>query len=300
MFPSVALTLSGQIRKRKRFGMEEKMTLEKWVLFILYLFILILVFCRATYREKGKVMRRFKAGKAMTIGTRQVQEDDYGICQSREGFLAVLADGMGKNYGGRVSSRIAVDTMKDMFEAYQAAENPAYFFRRAFHAVNREILKQLDDGKGGASVGTALIRDNCLYYAVAGNIKIAVYRKDSLVPLSTGHTIDMLAEDRFMEGTITREEALKLLENKRLYNYLGQDGFKEIEFFDTPVRLKEKDIVVLMSDGLYEGMEWKTMEEILSGKKKCQQKAYEMIEMINAGNRKEKDNASIVLVEVSI
>lgn len=276
------------------------MTLEKWVLLMIYLLILVLVFCRLFYREKGKVIRRFRSGKAMTIGTRQVQEDDCGICQNAEGFLAVLADGMGRNYGGRVSSRIAVDTMKDMFEEYRAAENPAYFFRKSFHAVNREILKQLDDGKGGASVGAVLIKDNCLYYAVAGNVKIAVYRKDVLVPLSTGHTIDMLVEDRFMEGTITREEALRMLENKRLYNYLGQDGFKDIEFFDAPVRLKEKDIVVLMSDGLYEGMEWKAIEELLAGKKKCQQKAYEIIEMINAGNRKEKDNASIVLVEAGI
>ncbi len=45
----------------------------------------------------------------------------------------------------------------------------------------------------------------------------------------------------------------------------GQDGFEEIEFFDTPVRLKEKDIVVLMSDGLYEGTDWKRIEELLAG-----------------------------------
>ena len=100
-----------------------------------------------------------------------------------------------------------------------------------------------------------------------------------------------------MEGTITREEALKLLDNTRMYNYVGQDGFREIEFVDTPVRLRDKDMVVLMSDGLYEGMDWKTIEELLSGRKKCQQKAYEIIEEINAGSRKERDNASIVLVE---
>ena len=276
------------------------MTLEKWALSFIYMLILVLIFFRFFSKERGKVMRRFRVGKAMTIGTRQVQEDDYGICQSAEGFLAVLADGMGKNYGGRVSSRIAVDTMKGMFKAYQATENPAYFFRKSFHAVNREILKQLDDGKGGASMGAVLIKNNYLYYAVAGNVKIAVYRKNALVSLSTGHTIDMLVEDRFMEGTITREQALKMLENKRLYNYLGQDGFKEIEFFDAPIHLKEKDIVVLMSDGLYGGMEWKEIEELLADKKKCQQKAYEIIEMINAGNRKEKDNASIVLVEINV
>ena len=58
-------------------------------------------------------------------------------------------------------------------------------------------------------------------------------------------------------------------------------------------------MIVLMSDGLYEGIQWKTIEELLSGKKKCQQKAYEIIEMINAGSRKEKDNASLVLVEAN-
>ena len=78
---------------------------------------------------------------------------------------------------------------------------------------------------------------------------------------------------------------------------MGQDGFQEIEFFDTPVFLKEKDIVVLMSDGIFEGMDWKTIEEMLAEKKKCQQKAYEIIEVINASSQKEKDNASIVLIE---
>ena len=273
------------------------MTVEEGMLALIYLFILCLIAVRFLSRERGRVIRRFKVGRAMTIGDRQVQEDDSGVCQGREGFLAVLADGMGKNYGGKVSSGIAVDTMKDMFRLYKSSENPAYFFQKSFHRMNKEILDRLDDGRGGASVGAVLIKDNYLYYALAGNVKIAVYRGGNLVPVSAGHTIDVLAGDRFVEGTITREEALQLLENTRMYNYVGQDGFREIEFVDTPIRLRDKDIVVLMSDGLYEGMDWKTIEELLAGRKKCQQKAYEIIEEINAGSRKDKDNASIVLVE---
>jgi len=277
----------------------KKMEREEIVILAIYLFILILTAARflSPAKAAGRVMRRFRVGRAMTIGTRQVQEDNYGICQGPDAFLAVLADGMGKSYGGKVSSRIAVETLKDMFTCYQSAENPAYFFQRSFRMANSAILDELDDGRGGASVGAVLIRDNQLYYAVAGNVKVAVYRKGGLVPLSTGHTIDMLAEGKFMEGTITRQQALELLENKRLYNYIGQDGFEEIEFFDTPVRLKEKDIVVLMSDGLYEGTDWKRIEELLAGRGKLQQKAYEIIEAVNTGIQKEKDNASIVLVE---
>lgn len=103
------------------------MTLKEGMLLLIYLLILIFVTLRFLKLEKGKVIRRFRTGKAMTIGTRQIQEDDYGICQSREGFLAVLADGMGKNYGGRVSSRIAVDVLKEQFAEYRNVENPAYF-----------------------------------------------------------------------------------------------------------------------------------------------------------------------------
>ena len=83
----------------------------------LCLFILALSVARflPSGAGKGHVMRRFRVGRAMTIGTRQVQEDNYGICQGPDAFMAVLADGMGRDYGGKVSSRIAVETVKDMF-----------------------------------------------------------------------------------------------------------------------------------------------------------------------------------------
>lgn len=272
------------------------MSLAEGTLFILYLLILLLAALRFLGGKKGRVSQRLQAGRAMTVGDRQIQEDACGICQSADAFLA---DGMGRHYGGRVSSRTAVDTIKDMFLHYRRSEAPAYFFRRAFHQMNRAILEQLDDGRGGASVGAVLIRDGSLYYAVAGNVRIAVLRRGSLIPVSSGHTIDVLAGDRFVEGRITREQALRMLEDTRLYNYVGQDGFREIEFVDKPIKLKDKDIVALMSDGLYEGLEWRVIEEVLSGKGKCQQKACDIVELINADSRKGKDNGGIVLVEVA-
>lgn len=276
------------------------MGLEEGMILAIYIFILLLAAVRFLPAKSGKVVRRLQTGKAMTIGTRQVQEDNYGMCQTQDGFMAVLADGMGKNYGGKISSQQVVDTMKEMFANYRSVENPAYFFRNAFHKANAGILEKLDDGRGGASAGVVIIKDNYLHYAVVGNVKIAVFRKGDLVPVSSGHTIDMLVENKFVEGTITKEEALKRLEDKRVYNYLGQDQFEEVELFDAPIFLKEKDIIVLMSDGLYGGIEWKAIEEILAEKKKCQQKAYEIIEAVNAGKQKEKDNACVVLVEVSV
>ncbi len=246
-----------------------------------------------------QVKKHVDIGKSMTIGSREVQEDQVAAMETAAGTMAVLADGAGQAYGGRIASKIAVETCMDIFKDYNAFNNPQYYFRKAYNCANKEILKALgDERRGSASVGCVLICQGFLYYALVGNVKICVYREENLVPVSSGHTVAVLAEQKFHEGTISREDALTLLENRRLYNYLGQDGFRDIEFFDTPVRLKRGDIVVLMSDGIYELLDFKEVERILGNGDGCQKKAFDIIELVNQNNSELKDNASIVLLGI--
>lgn len=238
-------------------------------------------------------------GKSMTIGNRETQEDQVDFLKTPEGIMAVLADGGGQTYGGRIAARAATQTCVETFRDYNAFHNPQYFFRKAFNCANKEILRALgDERRGTASVGCVLIRRGFLYYALVGNVKICVYREGNLVPVSTGHTVSVLAEKQFHEGKISRENALVLLENRRLYNYLGQDEFKDIEYVDAPIRLKGGDIVVLMSDGIYDLLSFKEVEEALQEKTDCQRKAFNVIELVNRNSSPAKDNASIILLGV--
>lgn len=247
--------------------------------------------------RRNKYHKKIEIGSSMTIGGREVQEDQFGTAVTVAGTMAVLADGAGKSFGGRIASRITVDTCRNLFEDYNAFHNPQYYFRKAFHCANKEILKTLqDETYGSASAGCVLIREGFLYYAVVGNVKICVYREGSLVPVSAGHTVTVLAEEKFREGKISRQDAITLLENQRLYNYLGKDGFQDIELFDAPIRLKQGDIVLLMSDGIYELLGFKEIEEILAGMGSCQEKAFAIIELVNQNPTEGKDNASIVLL----
>lgn len=239
-----------------------------------------------------------ESGMSKTIGTRELQEDEYGFVESEAGVMAVLADGTGKNYGGRIASRTAVQVFLDMFEDQNAFYNPQYYFRKAFQGANRGILGQVQEGQGSASVGAVMIRDRKLYYAVAGSVKIAVYRNQELVPISSGHTIDVLAKQKFQEGKLTRQEAVSLLERHRLYNYVGQDGFRDIEFFDKPVTLFGGEYVLLMSDGLYDGTKWKELELCLEAGGSCQDIAYNMVDLVNDSVEEEKDNAAVVVLRV--
>ena len=283
--------------------MEKILNLEQPILImiLLYLIILVLILIRIKIHINRKSKEKYEVGVSMTIGNRELQEDNYNFIESQDGFLGVLADGIGKKYGGKISSQIAVSTFIELFEQFNAFDNPNYFFQKAFSIANKEILKQLDDDKGGACVSAILIRNEMLFYSLVGNVKIAVYRNGDLIPVSIGHTINMLAEDKFKSGNLTRESAISLLEQKRLYNYVGQDGFKNIEFFDEPISLKYGDVIVLFSDGVYEFLNWKEIENELAKKIDIQKTAFNIIEKINVSNREDrkKDNASIMLIRVN-
>ena len=255
--------------------------------------------CKGATFKEGYLRDAVDRGAAAYLAERAYDVDIPGLVVSDvRRAMAVLADGMGKQYGGKIASRIAVESFQDLFQDANAFYNPQYYFRKAFHRANQEILNQLDDGRGSASVAAVLLKNRKLYFASVGNVKIAVYRNGDLIPVTSGHTIQVLAKQKYMEGKLTRKEAVTMLHNHRLYNYVGQDDFHDVEFFDTPVSLYGGEYVVLMSDGLYEGTSWKSLEDCLAVEESCEKKALHMIELINQSEEKDKDNASVVLLRV--
>lgn len=204
---------------------------------------------------------------------------------------------MGKEAGGRIAAKTVIRVFKEIFGTYNMADHPSYFFRKAFQTANREILKQMDEGRGMAAVSAVMIQGGFLFYGIVGNVKIAVFRNEELIPLGTGHTVDVLAQDKYVEGVLTREDALSMLKEKRIYNYLGRDGFKEIQFYDKPIRLQEEDVVAIFSNGMHESVTWKEMEDCLSQKKRCRRMAFDLVELVNQ-KKGDKDNASVVLIKV--
>lgn len=275
------------------------MDLTYEIILIIGVLIAILEIFKLACRPKRDEAGGLDIGTCMTIGSRDVQEDQVGTLVTESGVMAALADGAGKMFGGRIAAKLAVDTCTELFRDYHAFNNPQYYFRKAFRCANTEILKALEDeSRGNASLGCVMIRENCLYYALVGNVSISVFREGALVPVSTGHTVAVLAEQKFREGKLSRQSALTLLENHRRYNYLGRDEFRDIEIFDAPVSLNASDIVVMMSDGVYELLGTKEVEEVLGGAGSCQQKALAIIEKVNVHTGEDKDNASIILIHM--
>ena len=269
-------------------------------LYALFLVMLFFVWVRVRIEflnNKKSGLKIHGIAKSMTIGSRELQEDAVDFAVKDDGFMLVLADGMGREYAGRISSNLAVGTFKSFFQSMNVWEKPQYYFQQSFSMANQKILTELDDQYGGAAVAVALVRGNKLWYALAGNVQIAIFRDGDLISITNGHTIGALAMDKWRKGSISRSDALRVHENKRIYNYLGQDGFKDIESMDE-VELKAGDSIILMSDGVYDCLRWRDIEDCLKYSNTVDDTVYKIVELVNENDGHDKDNASVVLARL--
>lgn len=268
------------------------------------IFYLVIVLFRLFFYQKEirkRLLKRKYPQEAVcqTVGSREIQSDRAQIWTSRAGTMAVLADGIGRENTGMICAQIAVDTILDRFEPYQLLNNPDYFFKTAFYEANRRIYNTIGERKGGACAGAVFIDADSFYlhYAVAGNIRIALLRGEELIPLSKGQTLDVLAARAYEKGKISRQDAIWSTEEKRIWNYLGQDGFHEIEICEVPVRLKQGDKVLMLSKGIFEELSWREMEDILIDDSSVQELAERLVWAAEQTDDPEKDNGSVILVQ---
>lgn len=274
---------------------------------ILALIVFLLVFLigkRVGYMIKDRALKKEydKSFYAIcqTTGSKEIQADVAEVFQNSAGVMAVVADGIGKENTGKICAQIAVDTMLDHFEPYHVLENPAYFFRTSFTEANSRIQKTIGNRHGGTSLGVLFMDRKNFYYGLAGNIRIALFRREELIPLSKGHTMDVLAVKAYHEGRLSRQETLWSLEENRVWNYLGKDCFHEMELCEQPIQIKSGDIIFLATNGVFEELSWAEIEDVLLSEMTLQQKADSLIMGVDRKPGHDKENGSVLLLKAEV
>lgn len=267
------------------------------ILFLIMLVIILIVIRILLLARHQKSSRLDQYGYGTSLGSRDVQTDCGYVGEYADGMIGILVDGRGRYRSGIQASTITLETIRDVCDMGDHFHNPQYLFQKSFHLANHRVLEQLEDGFAEVSVAMALIKHRTLYYALVGNVRIYVFRSGQLIPITEGHTVDVLAKKRYQQGNLTKQTTISLLREHRLYNYIGQDGFHEIELFDQPIQLMVLDIVVFLSDGIYDTIPHDTLEHILQQRKSCKQKISELLQSFERVSG-EKDNASAILITV--
>ncbi|MEY8356570.1 protein serine/threonine phosphatase 2C family protein [Lachnospiraceae bacterium 54-53] len=250
--------------------------------------------------EKNGQEAKGEEAVSQTTGNQELQADVAGIEKSRAGTLAVLADGIGKANTGKVCAGIAADTLLDGFQPYRVLHNPEYFFKTSFCEANRRIQKTIGERRGGACLGAVFVNGVTLHYGLAGDIRVALFRNQELIPVSRGQTLDVLALNAFEKGLLSRPETIWTMEDKQVWNYLGMDGFRQIEVCENPIRLKPGDVVLLITKGIFEALSWAEMEDILLGDLTLKEKADGIVMEAEGKKGLEKENGSVLLLRAEV
>jgi serine/threonine protein phosphatase PrpC len=226
---------------------------------------------------------------------RAVNEDYFGYYRIGDIDLLMIADGMGGHRGGKVASKIAVDTVREYFEAHAKDNMPVEsLIDESLSTANRMIRDyasaNLELYRMGATAILLVVKGDTAYFRHLGDCRLYLIRDGKIKRLTKDHT---LVQKMLDDGIITYAESLMHPERNIVNKALGGRFYLE---YDEPVgtlKLINQDRLLMCSDGLFDSM---SDEEILEIAKEGDVQRCVSSLIDEANRRGGNDNITVQLV----
>lgn len=247
--------------------------------------------------------RVLTAGMTDVGRKRTHNEDSYAIVEDENLYL--VADGMGGHSSGEVASKMAIETMREFFQATSADPEATWPYkmdktrgyeenrlvtgiklanRRIYEAAQRESRLH---GMGTTMVCLLAVRDGALIGHV-GDSRVYRLRGESLEQLTEDHS---LLNDYIKMKSMTPEEIENFPHKNVIVRALGMKETVKVDaILDRP---RPGDLYILCSDGLAGPASDEEIREIALGHRDLKQAAQAMIDKANANGG--PDNVTAVL-----
>jgi protein phosphatase len=183
----------------------------------------------------------------------------------RKGRLAVIADGMGGHEGGQEASRLAVETVREVYDqAFR--DDPQAALVELFAAAHARIQDYADRHPAFQGMGTTctalVLRGRQLYFAHVGDSRLYLVRDGSILRLTRDHSyVGRLVES----GIVRAEDAEKHPQRHILTAALGAGRELSVDSAQRSVALLEGDDLLLCTDGLWSVVTEDELETTVSG-----------------------------------
>jgi protein phosphatase len=197
---------------------------------------------------------------------RQNNEDSFAYWEPeddrqfpRKGRLAVVADGMGGYEGGQEASRLAVETILEVYRDF-AGDDPQAALVEALQTANQRIRQYSfahPELRGMGTTCTAAVivaashpdaRHHALYFAHVGDTRLYLIRDRQITRVTRDHSyVGRLLES----GMISPEEAENHPQRNILTAALGTLPDLIVDSPESPLPLSPHDVLLICSDGLW-------------------------------------------------
>lgn len=170
---------------------------------------------------------------------------------ARKGRLAVVADGMGGYEGGQEASRLAVETVREVYDR-EFRGDPQMTLLEAFALAHERIQAYAALHPGFHGMGTTctalVLLGRRLYVAHVGDSRLYRVRHSQILRLTRDHSyVSRLVES----GIVRSEDAEKHPQRHILTAALGAGVEVLADSAEPEARLEDGDTLVLCTDGLW-------------------------------------------------
>lgn len=167
------------------------------------------------------------------------------------GRLAVVADGMGGYEGGQEASRLAVETIRDVYRTY-AVSDPQQALVQGLATAHDNILNYATEHPDLTGMGTTCtaigIVAHKLYFAHVGDSRLYLVRGTTSSRITRDHSyVGRLVES----GIVRLEDAESHPQRHILTAALGSGNDLQPDFPDSPIQLEKGNALILCTDGLW-------------------------------------------------
>lgn len=215
----------------------------------------------------------------------------------RKGRLAIVADGMGGYEGGQEASRLAVDTVRELYDR-DFRGDPKRTLVSAFQSAHENILRFALEHPQFYGMGTT-----CTAVAILGSQLAFAHVGDSRLYLVRGGSITRLTRDhsyvnRLVETGIVRSEDAESHPQRHILTAALGSGPEIIP--DVPeevITLEQGDLLILCTDGLWSLVSDQELAEV-ARKYPPREACLRLVQM--AIERDAPDNVTVQILRVSL
>jgi len=196
---------------------------------------------------------RYELGQVNRLGNRSSNQDRFVAVESDEGVLLVLGDGMGGQACGEVAAQLLVDTAHRYFlDAIRPIDKPKEFLNTIIQEAHLAIIafgqRQEPPVTPGTTGVLCLVQDGQAFWAHVGDSRLYIFQGTLPIYRTTDHSY---VEQLFQKGAISRWEQDNHPKRNQITQCLGCRATPPEVSLSNAVTLRENDIVLLCSDGLW-------------------------------------------------
>lgn len=198
-------------------------------------------------------------------GAREQQEDSVGFTpfngDPMDGFLAVVADGMGGMASGAFVSGWTVRRMLEA-EIGRSGEAPEKQLCEAARRISGEIAA--GGSRGGSTMAAVYLDSAGVHICSVGDSRVYMQRGGVLTRLTEDGDYMSTLLDRVIGGELTFRQAAEDPERDSLTQFMGGGVNIQPDATRAPIRPESGDRLLICSDGVYNAVNEQTLLQSLT------------------------------------